>query len=76
MTTILDKAIAKIRTLPAEDQDVLGAVILALADQELSRIGEVDDETRAAVREGLGQARLGDAVPEEDIDALWQRLGL
>ncbi|MGK2921916.1 MAG: hypothetical protein ACSLE4_03885 [Methyloceanibacter sp.] len=76
MTTILDKAIAKIRALPAEDQDVLGAVILALADEELSRIGELDDETRAAVREGLDQARRGETVPEEDIAALWQRLGL
>ncbi len=76
MTTILDKAIAKIRTLPAEDQDVLGAVILALADEELSRIDELDDETRAAVREGLDQARRGETVPEEDIAALWQRLGL
>jgi hypothetical protein len=31
MTKILDQAIAKVRALPAEDQDVLGAVLLALA---------------------------------------------
>lgn len=76
MTRILDKAIAKVRALPAEDQDVLGAVILALADEELTRIGELDDETRAAVREGLEQARRGEFVPDEEIEVLWQRLGL
>jgi hypothetical protein len=76
MSKILEKAIAKARTLPAEDQDVLGAVILALAEEELTRIGELDDETRAAVREGLEQARRGDFVPQEEIDALWQCLGL
>lgn len=76
MTKILEKAIAKARALPDEDQDVLGAVLLALADEELSRIGELDDETRAAVREGLEQARRGESAPEEEIKALWQRLGL
>jgi predicted transcriptional regulator len=76
MTKILDKAIAKARALPAEDQDVLGAVILAFTDEELARIGDLDNETRAAVREGLEQARRGELVPQAEIDALWQRLGL
>jgi len=76
MSKILDKAIAKVRTLPAEDQDVLGAVILALAEDELTRIGELDDDTRAAIREGLNQARRVEAVPDEEISVLWQRLGL
>ena len=76
MTKILDKAIAKVRALPAEEQDVLGAVLLALADEELTRVGELDDQTRAAVREGLEQARRGAFVPDEEIEALWQRLGL
>ena len=76
MTKILDQAIAKVRTLPAEQQDMLGAVILALAEDELSRVGQLDDDTRAAVREGLEQARRGEFVPEKEIEALWQRLGL
>jgi predicted transcriptional regulator len=76
MTKILEEAIAKVRALPAEDQDFLGAVLLALADEELTRIGDLDDETRAAVREGLEQARRGDFVPREEIEALWQRFGL
>jgi predicted transcriptional regulator len=53
-----------------------GAVLLALADEELTRIGELDDETRAAIREGLERARRGDFVAEEQIEAIWQRFGL
>jgi hypothetical protein len=63
MTKLLEKAIAKARALPAEDQDVLGAVMLAFAEEELARIGELDDETRAAIREGLEQARRGEFFP-------------
>ncbi|HYJ59726.1 MAG TPA: hypothetical protein VEW64_10370 [Methyloceanibacter sp.] len=76
MTKILEKAIAKARALPAEEQDVVGAVLLALTDEELARIGELDDATRDAIREGLEQARRGEFVPDEEIEALWQRLGL
>ncbi len=76
MTKILEKAIAKARALPAEEQDVVGAVLLALTDEELAQIGELDDATRDAIREGLEQARRGEFVPDEEIEALWQRLGL
>jgi predicted transcriptional regulator len=76
MTKILEKAIAKARELPSDAQDVLGAVMLSLAEEELTQIGELDDETRAAIRKGVDQARRGEYVPEEEIAALWQRLDL
>ena len=37
---------------------------------------DLDDETRAAIREGLEQARRGEFVPDEEIEALWKRFGL
>jgi hypothetical protein len=52
MTKILDQAIAKARTLLTEDQDALGAVMLSLAEESLSRVDDPDNETRAAIREG------------------------
>jgi hypothetical protein len=76
MTKILDTAIAKARTLPEEDQDVLGAVMLSLAEEWPSRADDLDDETRAAIREGLAQAKRGEFVPDEEIRALWKRYGL
>ena len=37
---------------------------------------ELDGETRAAIREGLEQARRGKFVSDEEMGALWKRHGL
>jgi predicted transcriptional regulator len=76
MTKILDQAIAKARALSEEDQDVLGAVMLSIAAEWPGRATDIDDETRAAIHEGLAQAKRGEFVPDEDIQALWKRYGL
>jgi hypothetical protein len=76
MMKILDQAIAKARTLPDEDQDALGAVMLSLAEEWPRRADELDEEIRTAIREGLAQAKRGEFVPEQDIQALWKRFGL
>jgi len=36
----------------------------------------LDDEARAAIREGLEQARRGEFVPEPEIEAIWKRFGV
>ena len=51
-------------------------VLLSLAEEWSSRPDDLDDETRAAIREGLAQAKRGEFVPEQDIQALWKRYGL
>jgi hypothetical protein len=76
MTKILDTAIAKARSLSEEDQDALGAVMLSLAEEWPSHADDLDDEARAAIREGLAQAKRGEFVPDEEIQALWKRYGL
>jgi hypothetical protein len=72
MTKLLEKAIAQARALPPEDQDTLAAVLLAMTD-EGGGIAPLDDAARAAIREGLEQARRGEFVPEAEIAALWKR---
>jgi len=74
MTKLLDKAIAKVRELPAEDQDAIAVTVLSMAEE--TPIVALDEETRAAIREGLEQARRGEFVPDADIEALWKRYGL
>jgi hypothetical protein len=76
MTKILDQAIAKARTLSDEDQDVLGAVVLSLAEDWPMGLDDMDEEIRSAIREGLAQAKRGEFVPDAEIQALWKRLGL
>ncbi len=36
----------------------------------------LDDEARAAIRQGLEQARRGEFVPEFEIEAIWKRFGV
>lgn len=74
MTKLLEKAIAKVRELPEEDQDTVAVAVLAMAEE--TPIVDLDDETRAAIREGLDQARRGEFVSDEEIEALWKRHGL
>jgi hypothetical protein len=74
MTKVFEKAIAQARALPPEDQDTLAAVPLPMTD-ESGGVAPLDDEARAAIREGLEQARRGEFVPEVEIAALWKRFG-
>jgi predicted transcriptional regulator len=75
MTKLLEQAIAKVRELSEEEQDALAITILALTDGDASAF-PLDDETRAAILEGLEQARRGESVPDEEIASLWKRHGL
>ena len=75
MTKLLEKAIAQARTLPPEEQDALAAVLLAMTDEQAG-IVPLDDKSRAAIREGLEQARRREFVPDGEIEALWKRFGL
>ena len=74
MTKLLEKAIAKARELPAEDQDAVAVIILSMAEE--TPMLALDEETRAAIREGLEQARRGEFVSDAEIEALWKRHGL
>jgi predicted transcriptional regulator len=67
MTKLLEKAFAKARELPEDEQDSVPIMLLSMTS---------DDETRAAILEGLEQARRGELVPDEEIEALWKRHGL
>jgi predicted transcriptional regulator len=44
-----------------------------MREHHMRRIPPLDDDTRAAVREGLKQARRDEFVSDEEIEALWKR---
>jgi hypothetical protein len=75
MTKLLEQAIAKARALSDEEQDALALTIMAMAEDNAALV-PLDDATRDAIREGLEQARRGEFVPDEEIEALWKRHGL
>ncbi len=70
MTRLLEQAIAKLKTLPEQDQDAIALAILG----EIDSIDEpLDEQTRAAIREGAEQARRGEFASDEEMEALWRR---
>jgi predicted transcriptional regulator len=75
MTKLLEKAIAQARSLPPEEQDTLAAVLLAMTEEGTGSV-PLDDDTRAAIRQGLQQARRGEFVSSAEIEALWKRFDL
>jgi hypothetical protein len=75
MTKVLEDAIEKVRKLP-EDRQAYAAELL----EQLAAAGDdafvVPEAHRAAVLEGLGQARRGEFVSEDEMAALWEKCGL
>ena len=68
MTMLLERAIARVRSLPESDQDAFASVLLAAL--EPADVAALDDETRAAIREGLTQTERGEFAPDHEIEEL------
>jgi predicted transcriptional regulator len=75
MTKLLEQAITKVRELPDEDQEAVAAVMLTMAGADVAVV-RLDDETRAAIREGDAQARRGEFVPDEVVAQADKRHGV
>jgi hypothetical protein len=75
MTKLLEQAIAKVRELPEADQDEAAEVLLSIILKR-EQPEPLDDETRAAIREGSEQARRGEFASDEDMAAFFKRHGV
>ena len=72
MTKLLDQAIAAISRLPAETQDDLARLMLALAEDAPTPL--TADEA-AALAEAEAEIARGKRVPPETIAAFWHAHG-
>jgi len=72
MMKILEDAIAKVRKLSEADQEEAAAMLLSVASKNADTV-ELDDATRAAVRQGREQARNGKFVSDKDMAAFFRR---
>ena len=75
MTRMLDEAIKKVRELPDSVQDDAAEMLFSVAAKQGEPV-RLDEETRAAIREGGEQARRGEFVSEEDMQAFFERHGV
>ena len=74
MTELLKEAIAKVVRLPESEQDAAAEVLLAVVARNSGPVC-LDDETRAAVREGNRQADRGEFAEDEDVTAFFRHDG-
>ncbi|MGH1587168.1 hypothetical protein ACRBEV_00975 [Methylobacterium phyllosphaerae] len=74
MTKLLDRAIARARTLSPAAQDELADVLLRLAgdDEAVYQLGP-DEKTSFA--HSLAQAERGEFASDEQIRAIWSKHG-
>jgi hypothetical protein len=70
MSSLLEKALEKVTTLPPEDQDAIASQILAsLADEEAwkTRFIEKRDVIRRLAQEALHEDEAGTTLPLDDL---------
>jgi hypothetical protein len=70
MSTLLEKAIEKVGSLPADEQDAIASQILeSLADEEAwkKRFAEKRDVIRRMAQEALDEDQRGETVPLDDL---------
>ena len=61
----------RVETWPEEDQEELADVAREIQSRR-SGLYRLSDEERTAVRAGMGAARRGDFVPEEEMDEFYR----
>jgi predicted transcriptional regulator len=62
-----------VHSWPVEDQEELVELAREIKARRTG-VYVMDDDERAAVREGLEQARRGEFVSDEEMDAFWKKL--
>jgi predicted transcriptional regulator len=75
MTKLLEQAIARVQSLPEAEQDEAAEVLLSLVSRSREPV-PLDDETRAAIREGSEQARRGEFVSDAEMAEFFKRHGV
>jgi hypothetical protein len=64
-----------VRSWPQQDQEELVEIAREI-EARRKGVYVMSEEERAAVREGLDQARRGEFVPDDEMDAFWKRYGV
>ena len=75
MTKLLEQAIASVQNLSEAEQDEAAEVLLSLVSRFREPV-HLDDETRAAIREGSEQARRGEFVRDAEMAEFFKRHGV
>jgi predicted transcriptional regulator len=75
MTTATNSLLERVASWPTEDIEELEEYARFIEARRTGVYFMTDDE-RVAVDEGLEQARRGEFVPDEEMEAFWKRCGV
>jgi len=75
MTKLLENGIDAVRDLPADQQNLAGELLLALAEQS-KRPPRLTPAQADDVRLAIAEADRGDFASDEEMAALWKKCGL
>jgi predicted transcriptional regulator len=71
----IQAVLENVRSGPQEDQEELAEIAREI-EARRKGVYVMNDEEREAVREGLAQARRGEFVPDDEMDAFWKKIGV
>lgn len=72
MTELLERAVAKLKSLSPERQNEIAELLFVLAEQEPAAY-EFSDEQLARIRVGLVEADAGTFLSDDEVEALFHR---
>jgi hypothetical protein len=75
MTKLFEKAIEQARALSDDEQDEAAEILFLLMAKRHEPVA-LDEATKAAINEGLEQARRGEFVSDEEMAVFFKRHGL
>jgi predicted transcriptional regulator len=70
--TDIDAVLDRVKTWPPERQEDAVRVLLEI-EAEVTGVYQLSDEERAAIEEGMAQARRGEFATDEEVKALFDR---
>ena len=73
MTKLLDQAIAKVRELPAQEQERAAEALMLFAELARQGVYRLSPDELAAIEESRDQARRGDLATDAEVEAAYAR---
>jgi hypothetical protein len=73
MSVLLDQALAKVRELPEDEQELAARALLTFAQLAKQGVYELSPEERLAIAESRAQVRRGELATDAEIEAAYAR---
>jgi hypothetical protein len=73
MSALLDQAIARVRELPADEQELAAQALLAFAQHVKHGTYRLSPEERAAIAESRAQVNRGELATDAEVEAAYAR---